>query len=161
MLILWSPGLVLSPIGWHVIPLTMRWKKYLRRTGFILMRELSRHCFRHKIDWRRLFLLGAFLTIYGLMFEILVHSHPPKKWFLSPLETASSYQSLSGNIQSNEFLKEERLQQVHLSLPIPVISPDSSDKFVQPVPVQPERVQTSQTKNFVSGRKRDKSLLIQ
>ena len=134
-------------------------KKACRRTAFILMRELSWRCFGHKIDWRRLFLLAAILTISGILFQMLVHSYLLNNQ--SPDETDSSYPSLNSTIiiRSNEFPKEAILQQVHLSIPNSVILLNSSNKVVQSVSVEPERAEAWQMNISISRSKKDKKLV--
>ncbi|KAI4315230.1 hypothetical protein L6164_028064 [Bauhinia variegata] len=133
-------------------------KKVLKNSAFILMRELSWHCFGHKIDWKKLILLGAIMTISGTVFQTLIHNYPPNKWFPPPVETFSSYQSLNSTTHSNEFLKEARLQQVHLSSPMSLVSLNLSEKSIQSVSVEPVREKVHQTKNFLSGRKKEKRI---
>lgn len=130
-------------------------KKAFQQTAFILLRELLWRCFGYKIDWRRLFLLVAILTVSGIVSQMLVHSHLPNNWFLSH-ETDSSYQSLNSSIQSNEFIKEARRPQIHLILPNPVISHNSSNKLVQSVSVEPEIVVAQQRNNSISGSRKYK-----
>lgn len=124
------------------------------------MKELSWRCFRHKIDWRRLFLLVAIFTVSGFVFQFLVHSYviSPNKQFHDETDSWSN-RSLNSTVRSNEFLKGTILQQVHLTLPNSVVSPNSSNKFVQSVEVVQESVQAQaqRKKNSVSGSK-DKNL---
>ncbi|KAJ1386483.1 Exostosin-like [Sesbania bispinosa] len=92
---------------------------------------------------------------------MLVHSYgtPPHKPFPSPHETYSSHQSSNSTIQPNEFLKEARLQHVHLSLPDSIVSPNSSNKFVQSVSVEQHSVEAgAQRRNSISGSRKDKNL---
>ncbi|XP_004508933.1 probable glycosyltransferase At5g25310 isoform X1 [Cicer arietinum] len=135
-------------------------KKILHQTVVIIMKELSWRCFRHKIDWRRLFLLVAIFTVSGFVFQFLVHSYviSPNKQFHDETDSWSN-RSLNSTVRSNEFLKGTILQQVHLTLPNSVVSPNSSNKFVQSVEVVQESVQAQaqRKKNSVSGSK-DKNL---
>ncbi|XLU52880.1 hypothetical protein S245_047528, partial [Arachis hypogaea] len=79
-------------------------KRALRQSAFILMRELSWCFFGHKIDWRRLFLLAAVLTISSILFQMLVYRYLLNDQ--SPYENDSSHPSLN-----NSTTKEAILQQ--------------------------------------------------
>ncbi|XP_054809291.1 probable glycosyltransferase At5g25310 isoform X1 [Prosopis cineraria] len=132
-------------------------RKALQHSAFITMRKLSRRCSRHKIDWRRLIFIGATLAISFILFLMLVNSRQLDKDYLSPLESVSLNQSFSNTTLSNEFLEEARHQQVHLSQPASVVSPDVSNRLVQSVPVQLERVEPHQSNISVSGEQEDKA----
>ncbi|XP_027337440.1 probable glycosyltransferase At5g03795 [Abrus precatorius] len=104
--------------------------------------------------------------IRGVVHQIQIHNlnkmlvHPfivlPNTPLRSPHETDSSYQSSNSNstVHSNEFLEGARLQQVHLTLPNSVISPNSSDKLVQSFSAEEDNVDSrAPQKNFVSKNK--------
>ncbi|KAK7251776.1 hypothetical protein RIF29_35287 [Crotalaria pallida] len=149
MLRLWSLGLVQKFV--------VQMKKAFRHTAFILLRELLRRCFGYKVDWRRLFVLISALTISAVVSQLLVLSYLSNGWFLSH-ETGSSYQSLNSTIQSNEFIKEARRRQIHLILPNPITLPNSSNKLIQSVSVEKEKVESEQRNSSISGSKKDKDL---
>ncbi|TKY55468.1 glycosyltransferase protein [Spatholobus suberectus] len=138
-------------------------KRVFQRTAFILMRELSWRCFGHKINWRRFFILVAVLTVSAFAFQMLVHTYLalPNRSFHSHHRTHySSYQSSNSSLQSNEFLRGGRLQQVHLTLTNSVISPNASNKLIQSFSVDQENVEEAQAqrKSSLSGSKKDKNL---
>jgi len=116
-------------------------KKVFHLTVTILMRELSWRCFRHKIDWRKLFLLVSIFTASGFLFQMIVHTHviSPDKHFHDSYRSSNS-----STIQSNEFIKETILQQISLTLPNSAVSPNSnsSNNFVQSVLVEADSVDT-------------------
>lgn len=128
-------------------------KKVFHLTLIILMRELSWRCFRHKIDWRRLFLLVSIFTASGFVFQMIVHTSviSPNKHFHFP-PGADSYKSSNSTIQSNEFIKETILQNVHLTLPNSAVSPKLSNNFVQSVSVEADSINTE------ARRKKDRNL---
>ena len=119
------------------------------------MRELLWRCFGHKIDMKRLFYLGALIVVSGIVFQMLIYSFLGNKWLLSPPESFSSYESFNSTTQSNEFLKEAELQQVHPKLPSSLVLLNSSNKLIQSVPVEPERVAPHQRNKPLSGRRND------
>lgn len=129
-------------------------KKVFHLTVIILMRELSWRCFRHKIDWRRLFLLVSIFTASGFVFQMIVHTSviSPNKHFHFPPGAADSYKSSNSTIQSNEFIKETILQNVHLTLPNSAVSPKLSNNFVQSVSVEADSINTE------ARRKKDRNL---
>lgn len=118
--------------------------------------ELSRRrCFGYKIDWRRLFLLIPIFTVFWFMLQIFVHTYviPPNKHLHFPRETdLSLYRSSNSTIRSNEFLKGAIFQEVHLTFPYSVVSPNSTNKFVQSVSVEQDIVDTR------AQRKKDKNV---
>jgi hypothetical protein len=118
--------------------------------------ELSwRRCFGYKIDWRRLFLLIPIFTVFWCVLQIFVHTYviPPNKHLHFPRETDSSlYRSSNSTIRSNEFLKGAILQEAHLTFPYSVVSPNSTNKFVQSVSVEQDIVDTR------AQRKKDKNV---
>ncbi|XP_019432662.1 PREDICTED: probable glycosyltransferase At5g25310 [Lupinus angustifolius] len=139
---LWSLGVV-------------QMQKAFQHTASILLRELLRRCFGYKVDWRRLFLLMTVLAVSGIISQILVLSYLSHNWFLSR-ETDSSYRSLSSIIQSNKFIKEARRQQIQLILPNPFLLPKSSNKLVQSVSVEPDKVEAEQINYSINGSVKDK-----
>ncbi|XP_061337019.1 probable glycosyltransferase At5g03795 isoform X2 [Gastrolobium bilobum] len=118
-------------------------KKWLQHIAFTLMRELSWRCFGNKIDWGRLILLAAILTVSGFVFQMLIHSYLilPNKLLLSLHETDSLYRYYNSTVQPSELLKGARLQQVQLSLPNSLIMPNSSNTLVQSVSVKQENLE--------------------
>ncbi|KAL1333499.1 hypothetical protein HN51_062331 [Arachis hypogaea] len=125
-------------------------KRALRQSAFILMRELSWCFFGHKIDWRRLFLLAAVLTVSSILFQILVHRYLLNDQ--SPYENDSSHLSLNSSTT-----KEAILQQVRLSLPYSVILLNSSNEVVQSVSFESERAET-RLNSSISKSKREEKL---
>ncbi|MED6174962.1 hypothetical protein PIB30_073969 [Stylosanthes scabra] len=125
-------------------------KRALRQTAFILMRELSWRFFGHKIDWRRLFLLAAVLTISGILFQMLVHRYLLNDQ--SPYDNDSSHPSLNSSTT-----KEAILQQVHLSLPNSFILLNSSNEVVQSFSVDSERAE-AWLNNSISRSKREENV---
>ncbi|XP_020228909.1 probable glycosyltransferase At5g03795 [Cajanus cajan] len=128
-------------------------KRVFQQTAFILMRELSRCCFGHKIDWRRFFVLVAVLAVSAFGFQMIVHTYlvqPNTPFSFHHQTDFSSHQS------SNSYL-----QKVHLTLTNSVISPNKSNKLVQSFSAEQENVKLEtpvQWKSSVSGSRKDKNL---
>ncbi|XLT80921.1 hypothetical protein HN873_002674 [Arachis hypogaea] len=83
-------------------------KRALRQSAFILMRELSWRFFGHKIDWRKLFLLAAILTISSILFQMLVHRYLPNDQ--SSYENDSSHPSLNSSTTKEAILQQRYIQ---------------------------------------------------
>ncbi|XP_058764505.1 probable glycosyltransferase At5g03795 [Vicia villosa] len=114
-------------------------KNVFHRTVLILMRELSWRIFGHRIDRRKLLILAAVFTVTGFLFQFFVHDYV----------TDSS--PSNSTVQSNEFVKGEIVQQVHLTLSQSVVSPNSLNKSVQSVSVEHDSVvdiQSQRKKNI-------------
>lgn len=116
-------------------------KNVFHRTVLILMRELSWRIFGHKIDRRKLLILAAVFTVTGFLFQFFVHGYVTDSW------------SSISSVNSNEFVKGEIVQPVHLTLSPSVVSPISVNKSVQSVAVEHDSVVDIQ-----SQRKRNMNL---
>ncbi|XLR10467.1 hypothetical protein S83_038405 [Arachis hypogaea] len=124
-------------------------KRAFRQSAFILMRELSWRFFGHKIDWQRLFLLAAVLTVSSILFQMLVHRYLLNDQ--SPYENDSSHPSLNSSTT-----KEAILQQVRFSLPYSVILLNSSNEVVQSVAFESERAKTCLNSSISRSKREDK-----
>ncbi|KAJ7944728.1 Exostosin-like [Quillaja saponaria] len=132
-------------------------RRILRRAAVILMRELFQHCLGYRINWRKLFLIGAFMTISGIVFQMFTLPYPLNEWFLSQPETVLSYHSLNGTMQLGEVLNEARIEPIQLFPSTPVSPLNSSTKLTQSVPTEPKRVEAPPRKKPVSRRRKKNS----
>jgi hypothetical protein len=113
-------------------------KRSLWCIAIILMKELFRRCVGYKIDWRKLFLVGAMLTIAGVVFQMFSLPYSLEIWFLSPHVTVSSHESLNSTIPLSETLTKARVEEFQFVLAAPVVSVNSSIKLIQSMPVEPK-----------------------
>ncbi|KAJ7952535.1 Exostosin-like [Quillaja saponaria] len=78
------------------------------------MGELFQQCLGYRVDWHKLLLIGAIMTISGVIFQMLTLTYPLNNGFLSQPETVTPYNSLNGTIQLGEVLKVARVEPVQL-----------------------------------------------
>lgn len=134
-------------------------KRSLWCIAIILMKELIRRCVGYNVDWRKLFFIGAILTIAGVVFQMFSLHYPLKMLFLSPHVTISSYESLNSTIPLSETLSKARAEEFQLVPAAPVVSVNSSIKLIQSMPVEPKRV-TAPVKTKSISRRRKKNIKL-
>ncbi|XP_040990678.1 probable glycosyltransferase At5g03795 [Juglans microcarpa x Juglans regia] len=132
-------------------------KKSLWRIAAFLMKELIYRCERNRVDWRKLSLFGAMLTVAGVVFQMFTLPYSLNMWFLLPPATVSLSGSMNGTIPSSEARSEARAEQFQLVPTVPIVSVNSSLKLIQSMPVEPKKV-TDLVKRKPISRRRKKNI---
>ena len=130
-----------------------------RRPASVLMKQLLRHCALYRIDWRKLFFAGAFLTIAGVMFQTFTLPYPLNKWFLSPPVTVSLDEPFNGAMGLiSKRVNESRVQQFQLVEAVPNVVLNTLIESNFSSLVEPEIPAVSVQKRKSGSRRRRKSI---
>lgn len=85
-------------------------KKLLKHVALALIRELIRHCKWRKIDWRKLFLAGAVMSVAGIVLPTFFLAYHWNIWFTPSPFNHSSHQSLNDSMHLSKNLPEVGLE---------------------------------------------------
>lgn len=112
--------------------------KLPRRFAPYMMREFFRVSISYKIDWTKVCLVGAMLTVGGIALQMLILPYPLHTWFISRPVTVTLYESMEETMQLNKthMNSAERIPLIPLNS---VISHNATDQMIQLVSVNPGR----------------------
>lgn len=118
------------------------------------MRERLRRCAGSRVEWRKLFIAGAMMTIAGVVLQMFSLPYPLKAWFLATQVTVSSLDEhlnatmeLSSNVEHSQTFVPGALSSVNLL--------DSRTELNLSPPVVPERSTPRQRKKSVARRRKN------
>lgn len=102
------------------------------------MREIFRVSISYKINWTKVCLVGAILTVGGIALQMSILPYPLHTWFISRPATVILYESMEETVELKETHKNstERLQLIPLNS---VVSHNATDQMVQLVSVNQEK----------------------
>lgn len=120
------------------------------------MREVFRISISNKINWTKVCLIGAILTVGGIALQVLILPYPLHTWFVSRPATVILYESMEETMELNETHKNST-ERVPLILLNSVVLQNATDQMVQLVSVNQER-ETSPKKRKSSRRRKHTKL---
>lgn len=126
-----------------------------QRFAVYIMREFFRISISYKIDWTKVCVLGAILTVGGIALQMLILPYPLHTWFISRPATVTFYDSMEETVQLNESHRysTERLQSTPSKS---IVSDNATDQMVQLVSVNQERETSPKRRKSSRRRKRAK-----
>ncbi|KGN50275.1 probable glycosyltransferase At5g03795 [Cucumis sativus] len=130
--------------------------KLLQRFSLYVMREVFRISISNKINWTKVCLIGAILTVGGIALQVLILPYPLHTWFVSRPATVILYESMEETMELNETHKNST-ERVPLILLNSVVLQNATDQMVQLVSVNQER-ETSPKKRKSSRRRKHTKL---
>ncbi|GAV72820.1 Exostosin domain-containing protein [Cephalotus follicularis] len=110
----------------------------------------------NRIDWRKLFVVGALMTIGGAVLQSFTLPYPLNMWTLSP-PVIPSYRIMNGTMKLRETITEARVEEFQPLLNAPVVSLNSSIELNQSVSVEIQRVTTSPSTTSRRRKKKTKT----
>lgn len=126
-------------------------RKFLPRIALVLMGELFRRCIGKRIDWRKIFFLGAIMTLAGVLLPNIIFPYALDTWFFSPPVTISAYAILNGTTHLSETVNGATVEQSHLVLAAPVASVNASTNLTQLESVEEEIPAVTQEEKLQSN----------
>ncbi|KAH7514195.1 hypothetical protein FEM48_Zijuj11G0062900 [Ziziphus jujuba var. spinosa] len=142
-------------------------KRPLRPLVGIRMTEYLRRCAGYRIEWRRLFLMGAIMTAAGVVLQMFTLPYPLNVWFLSmPVTVTTTTTTTSGESNSTMKLRERviesRVEHSRIVSAAPSVLLNSrtelSETVIEPdtsSPLEPQiKAPTRQTRKSVSRRRK-------
>lgn len=144
-------------------------KRPLRPLVGIRMTEYLRRCAGYRIEWRRLFLMGAIMTAAGVVLQMFTLPYPLNVWFLSmPVTVTTTTTTTTTSGESNSTMKlrerviESRVEHSRIVSAAPSVLLNSrtelSETVIEPdtsSPLEPQiKAPTRQTRKSVSRRRK-------
>ncbi|EEF31735.1 catalytic, putative [Ricinus communis] len=116
-----------------------------------MMREVLRRCLWYRVDWRKLLMGSAIMTVIGILVPTFVLP-PLNMWYFPSHLAIPSHVSLNASMQLKKTVTEARLEQYHIVPTAPILSVNSKR-----VASKEAKVKVSRKKNSVARRRRKKN----